>query len=154
PGQSVSLSWTHVRSADRLRTGEPDRHLSQPDGGPVNSPDKALEDFIARAKREKVTYASPGVGSSPHLAAELFKHLAKIDITHVPYRGVAAGAMNDLLAGRLDACSTPRAPSSSRCGRVRCGRWRSRRRVARRMRPIFRPSPSPACRVTRCNRGT
>jgi tripartite-type tricarboxylate transporter receptor subunit TctC len=53
---------------------------------PVDSPAKTLQDFIARARREKVTYASPGVGSSPHLAAELFKHMAKIDITHVPYR--------------------------------------------------------------------
>jgi hypothetical protein len=70
---------------------------------PVNAPAKTLPEFIARAKREKVTFATPGVGSSPHLAAELFKHMAKIDMTHVPYRGVAAGAMNDLLAGRLDA---------------------------------------------------
>jgi tripartite-type tricarboxylate transporter receptor subunit TctC len=70
---------------------------------PVNAPTKTLPEFIARAKREKVTYASPGVGSTPHLAAELFKHVAKIEITHVPYRGVAAGAMNDLIAGRVDA---------------------------------------------------
>jgi tripartite-type tricarboxylate transporter receptor subunit TctC len=70
---------------------------------PVNAPAKTLPEFIARAKREKVTYASPGVGSTPHLAAELFKHVAKIEITHVPYRGVAAGAMNDLIAGRVDA---------------------------------------------------
>jgi tripartite-type tricarboxylate transporter receptor subunit TctC len=39
----------------------------------------------------------------PHLAGELFKRMAGIDITHVPYRGVAAGAMTDLIAGRLDA---------------------------------------------------
>ena len=39
----------------------------------------------------------------PHLAGELFKRMADIDITHVPYRGVAAGAMTDLIAGRLDA---------------------------------------------------
>jgi tripartite-type tricarboxylate transporter receptor subunit TctC len=88
---------------------------------PVDSPAKTLEDFIARAKREKVTYASPGVGSSPHLAAELFKHMAKIDITHVPYRGVAAGAMNDLLAGRLDAMfnTTGSLLQSVRAGQVR-----------------------------------
>jgi tripartite-type tricarboxylate transporter receptor subunit TctC len=70
---------------------------------PANAPVKTLQEFIDRAKREKVTFATPGVGSSPHLAAELFKQRAKIDMTHVPYRGVAAGAMNDLLAGRLDA---------------------------------------------------
>ena len=108
---------------------------------PVDSPAKTLEDFIARAKREKVTYASPGVGSSPHLAAELFKqphlaaelfkHMAKIDMTHVPYRGVAAGAMNDLLAGRLDAMfnTTGSLLQSVRAGQVRALAISSSRRA-------------------------
>ena len=71
---------------------------------PNNSPFAKLEDFIAFAKANpgKISWASPGVGSVPHLAGELFKRMAKIDITHVPYRGVAAGAMTDLVAGRLD----------------------------------------------------
>jgi tripartite-type tricarboxylate transporter receptor subunit TctC len=88
---------------------------------PINSPAKTLPEFIARAKREKVAFATPGVGSSPHLAAELFKHMAKIDMTHVPYRGVAAGAMNDLLAGRLDAMfnTTGSLLQSVRAGQVR-----------------------------------
>lgn len=88
---------------------------------PVNSPAKTLADFIARAKREKITFATPGVGSSPHLAAELFKHMAQIDMTHVPYRGVAAGAMNDLLAGRLDAMfnTTGSLLQSVRAGQMR-----------------------------------
>jgi tripartite-type tricarboxylate transporter receptor subunit TctC len=112
---------------------------------PVDSPAKTLEDFIARAKREKVTYASPGVGSSPHLAAELFKHMAKIDMTHVPYRGVAAGAMNDLLAGRLDAMfnTTGSLLQSVRAGQVRALAISS-----------SRLSRNPACRVTPCSRGT
>jgi len=98
---------------------------------PVDSPAKTLQDFIARARREKVTYASPGVGSSPHLAAELFKHMAKIDITHVPYRGVAAGAMNDLLAGRLDAMfnTTGSLLQSVRAGQVRALAISSARRA-------------------------
>jgi tripartite-type tricarboxylate transporter receptor subunit TctC len=70
---------------------------------PAGAREKTLGEFMARTKRDNVTFATPGVGSSPHLAAELFKHMAKIDMTHVPYRGVAAGAMNDLIAGRLDA---------------------------------------------------
>jgi tripartite-type tricarboxylate transporter receptor subunit TctC len=72
---------------------------------PNSSPFAKVEDFIAFAKANpgKVSWASPGVGSVPHLAGELFKRMAGIDITHVPYRGVAAGAMTDLLAGRLDA---------------------------------------------------
>jgi len=118
---------------------------------PVDSPAKTLEDFIARAKREKVTYASPGVGSSPHLAAELFRHMAKIDMTHVPYRGVAAGAMNDLLAGRLDAMFNT---TGSLLQSVRCGRWRSRRLAVLRTQPTFRLSRNPACQVTPCSRGT
>jgi tripartite-type tricarboxylate transporter receptor subunit TctC len=88
---------------------------------PANSPDKTLPDFIARAKREQINFATPGVGSSPHLAAELFKHMAKINMTHVPYRGVAAGAMADLLAGRLDAMfnTTGSLLQSVRVGQVR-----------------------------------
>ncbi len=72
---------------------------------PNASPFAKLEEFIADAKAHpgKISWASPGVGSVPHLAGELFRSMAGIDITHVPYRGVAAGAMTDLLAGRLDA---------------------------------------------------
>jgi tripartite-type tricarboxylate transporter receptor subunit TctC len=68
------------------------------------SPMKSVADFIANAKANpgKVTYASPGVGTTGHLSAELFKRAADIDITHVPYRGVAAGAMTDLITGRVD----------------------------------------------------
>src|SRR5271155_3270062 len=72
---------------------------------PNSSPFAKVEDFIAFAKANpgKISWASPGIGSVPHLAGELFKSMAAIDITHVPYRGVAAGAMTDLIAGRLDA---------------------------------------------------
>jgi tripartite-type tricarboxylate transporter receptor subunit TctC len=72
---------------------------------PNTSPSKTLAEFVSNAKDHpgKLTWASPGVGSGPHLAGELFKRMAGIDITHVPYRGVAAGAMTDLIAGRLDA---------------------------------------------------
>jgi len=50
----------------------------------------------------KVTFATPGIGTTPHLTAELFKKTAGVDLTHVPYRGVAAGAMNDLITNRID----------------------------------------------------
>jgi tripartite-type tricarboxylate transporter receptor subunit TctC len=68
------------------------------------SPMKSVGEYIANAKANpgKVTFATPGVGTSGHLAAELFKRKAGIDITHVPYRGVAAGGMSDLIAGRVD----------------------------------------------------
>jgi tripartite-type tricarboxylate transporter receptor subunit TctC len=88
---------------------------------PADAPTRTLAEFIARAKRERVTFATPGIGTSPHLAAELLKHMAKIEMTHVPYRGVAAGAMNDLLAGRLDAMfnTTGSLLQSVRVGQVR-----------------------------------
>jgi tripartite-type tricarboxylate transporter receptor subunit TctC len=65
----------------------------------------SLRQYIDEAKANpgKVTFATPGIGTTPHLTAELFKRMAGIDITHVPYRGVAAGAMSDLLSNRIDS---------------------------------------------------
>ena len=54
----------------------------------------------ARAHPGKLNFASAGVGSSSHLAGELFKHDAKIDFVHVPYRGTAP-ALQDLLGGNV-----------------------------------------------------
>ena len=70
---------------------------------PKDSRFKSVGDILAAAKANpgKLTYASPGHGSSPHMSAELFKYMAKVDITHVPYRG-AAPAITDLVAGRVD----------------------------------------------------
>src|SRR5262245_20252443 len=44
---------------------------------PADAPTRTLAEFITRAKREHVTFATPGVGTSPHLAAELLKHMAR-----------------------------------------------------------------------------
>ena len=72
---------------------------------PKDHPAKSMGEFIANAKANpgKVTFASPGVGTPSHLTAEFLKTRAGFDMTHVPYRGVAAGAMSDLVAGRIDA---------------------------------------------------
>lgn len=90
---------------------------------PNASPIHSLQDYIARAKENpgKVTFATPGIGTTPHLTAELLKHMAKIDITHVPYRGVAAGAMSDLLSNRIDSMfnTTGSLLQSIRSGQVR-----------------------------------
>jgi tripartite-type tricarboxylate transporter receptor subunit TctC len=61
---------------------------------------KSLRDLIALAKAKPGTlnFASPGNGSGPHLAGELLKRMAGIDLVHVPYNGVAP-AMNAVLAG-------------------------------------------------------
>jgi tripartite-type tricarboxylate transporter receptor subunit TctC len=55
---------------------------------------------LARAEPGKLNFASAGIGGLPHLAGELFKLTAKIDIVHVPYRG-AAPAINDLLGHQV-----------------------------------------------------
>jgi tripartite-type tricarboxylate transporter receptor subunit TctC len=69
---------------------------------PNSLPVKSVREFIdyAKANPGKLTLASPGTGSSPHLCGELFKHMAGIKMVHVPYRG-AAPAMNDLIPGRV-----------------------------------------------------
>src|SRR5258708_4707794 len=63
---------------------------------------KNMDELVALAKAQpgKLNFASAGVGGLPHLAGELFKLTAKIDIVHVPYRG-AAPAINDLLGQQV-----------------------------------------------------
>lgn len=69
---------------------------------PNTSPARSVSEFIAYAKGNKLSYASAGYGTSLHLAGELFKRRAGIEMTHVPYRG-AGPAFNDLIPGRIDA---------------------------------------------------
>jgi tripartite-type tricarboxylate transporter receptor subunit TctC len=61
-----------------------------------------LRELIALAKREpgKLSYGSGGPGTAPHLAGEMFKSMAGVDILHVPYRGVGP-AVNDLVGGHV-----------------------------------------------------
>ena len=70
---------------------------------PAASASKTLEDFVAAAKAKPggFNYASTGPGGMPHLAAELLKATAKIDMVHVPYSG-AAPAVTDLLGARTE----------------------------------------------------
>ena len=71
-------------------------------------PVKSAQEFIDYARKNpgKLSYGSPGNGSSPHLAAEMFNSAAGIETLHVPYRG-AAPALDDLLAGQLDYMFDP-----------------------------------------------
>jgi len=64
-------------------------------------PARNLQELIALAREKpgELNYASIGIGSAPHLGAELFKSVAKVDVTHVPYRGSSAHAISALLAG-------------------------------------------------------
>lgn len=67
-------------------------------------PVKTLQDFVDLAKKEpgKLNFGSGGNGTSEHLAGEMFKNMAGLDIVHVPYKGGAA-ALVDLVAGRISA---------------------------------------------------
>src|SRR5581483_427597 len=69
---------------------------------PPDVPAKSVADVVALAKAEpgKLSYAHAGVGTSQHLAGELFKYMAHVDIVPVAYRGTTA-FMPDLLEGRI-----------------------------------------------------
>jgi tripartite-type tricarboxylate transporter receptor subunit TctC len=75
-------------------------------------PATTVPEFIAYAKANpgKINYGSAGVGSSLHMAGELFKLMAGVDLVHVPYRG-SPPALNDLLGGQLQLMFAP-LPSS------------------------------------------
>lgn len=88
----------------------------------TESPIRDLSDLIARARAQpgRLTYGSGGVGSSNHLVGALFASMAGIEVTHVPYRGVAQ-AMTAAYAGEIDfACSS----MLELLGHVRQGRVR------------------------------
>src|SRR6266852_6215119 len=68
--------------------------------GSVRAPNMAELVALAKAQPGKFNFASAGVGGLPHLAGELLKLTAKIDVVHVPYRG-AAPAINDLLGQQV-----------------------------------------------------
>jgi len=67
-------------------------------------PARTLKEFISHAKANpgKLSYASTGSGTSPHLSMELLKSMADIDLVHVPYKG-GAPAMTDLIGGQVVA---------------------------------------------------
>jgi len=73
----------------------------------ADSPARTVADFVkmARDKKDGVTFASPGVGSGPHLAAELFGIKGNFKVTNVHYKGDVA-AYTDLVGGRVDAALT------------------------------------------------
>ena len=63
---------------------------------------KSVTEIIAMAKAQpgKMTYASSGSGTSIHMSGEMFKHLAKVDILHIPYKG-SSPALTDMLGGQV-----------------------------------------------------
>jgi tripartite-type tricarboxylate transporter receptor subunit TctC len=74
----------------------------------TENPAQDFKTFVADLKANPGTrnFGSPGIGSSPHLAAEMLKKMTGTEAVHVPYRG-AAPALNDLLAGQIDFLFDP-----------------------------------------------
>jgi tripartite-type tricarboxylate transporter receptor subunit TctC len=91
---STEKSFTAVA----LVGNAPNMLVTRPD-----KPFKTVTDVITYAKAHpgKLTYGSSGNGTAVHLAAELFKNMAKVEITHIPYRG-ASPALTDLMGGQID----------------------------------------------------
>jgi tripartite-type tricarboxylate transporter receptor subunit TctC len=85
-------------------------------------PAKTVPEFItfAKANPGKISMASPGAGTPAHVAGELFKMMAAVDLVHVPYRG-AALALNDLLGGhvQIQFDALPSSIEHIRAGRLR-----------------------------------
>jgi len=85
-------------------------------------PAASVKELIALAKAQpgKLNYASAGNGTANHLAMELFKHMAGIDIVHVPYKG-APQAVTDVVAGHMNMMFNSIAPI---VGHIKAGRLR------------------------------
>ncbi|MEJ0071103.1 MAG: tripartite tricarboxylate transporter substrate-binding protein [Pseudomonadota bacterium] len=119
-------------------------------------PARTVQEFIdlARAKPGQLNYGSTGNGASTHLAGELFKSMAKIDIVHVPYRG-SPPAVTALLANEVQAMfhQVLTVMEQVRAGAVRPLGVSLLHRI-RRAAPTCRPSPSRACRATKPRPGT
>jgi tripartite-type tricarboxylate transporter receptor subunit TctC len=86
-------------------------------------PAKTVPEFIAYAKTNpgKINFGSAGIGSSLHMAGELFNLMAGVELVHVAYRG-SPPALNDLLAGQIQLMFSPLPPS---IGYVKSGRLRA-----------------------------
>ena len=88
----------------------------------VEVPAQSIPEFIAYAKANpgKISMGSGGIGSSPHVAGELFKMMTGVDMLHVPYRGVSP-ATTDLLGGRIQVLfdTLPAAMANIRAGKIR-----------------------------------
>lgn len=87
---------------------------------PAASPFKSPKDIVdaAKAKPGKLSYGSGGIGASAHLAGELFKSIAGIDVIHVPYKG-SGPAISDVMAGQLSYMFGTGAVPYIRGGKVR-----------------------------------
>jgi len=96
-------------------------------------PARTMAEFIEYARRNpgKLNYGTPGVGSLGHLIGETFKYSAKVNLTHVPYRG-AGPALNDALGGQVQVLfdNLPSSLPHIQAGKLRALAVASEKRVA------------------------
>jgi tripartite-type tricarboxylate transporter receptor subunit TctC len=105
-------------------------------------PVKTVKDLIAlaKAKPDQLNYASAGVGSSIHLAMEIFQRAAGIRLEHIPYKG-AAPAVNDVLGGQVPIMF---ASISTAADHIRTGRFRALGTTSTKRSPILPDVPTIA----------
>jgi tripartite-type tricarboxylate transporter receptor subunit TctC len=89
---------------------------------PMSISAKSVKELIALAKSKpgQLNFASAGTGSGTHFAGEMFKYSARLDVVHVPYRGIPE-SLNDIIAGRVQFFMAPLGSSANlvRDGRIR-----------------------------------
>jgi tripartite-type tricarboxylate transporter receptor subunit TctC len=105
-------------------------------------PVRSLQDLIALAKAQpgKLNFASAGNGGLPHLAIELFKTTAKVNVLHVPYKG-AAPAVTDLVGGHVEGMAMDLPPVLPH---VQSGRLRGLAMASERRTPLLPDLPTSA----------
>lgn len=108
---------------DPIKDFTPIAHVLEAEGLLVVHPSlpvKTVPELIDYAKKNNLTYASGGVGTTSHLAGELFKSMAKVDIVHVPYKGNSP-AINDVLGGQAHMifATMPTVIQHARVGKLR-----------------------------------
>jgi tripartite-type tricarboxylate transporter receptor subunit TctC len=89
----------------------------------ARTPASSIRELIelARAQPGRLSFASSGTGAASHLSAELFKSMARVELLHVPYKGIGQ-ALTDLLAGHVDVLF---APSQAVIQHVRAGKLKA-----------------------------
>jgi tripartite-type tricarboxylate transporter receptor subunit TctC len=117
-------------------------------------PVKTFPELVAygRANPGKLNFASAGIGTTPHLAGEMFKLRTGIDATHIPYKGIGA-SYTDMMSGKVQMAfsSIAGALPFTTDNRVRAIATTGAKRVA--SIPICRPSPRRALRDSKSTCG-
>jgi len=123
--QAVNVSLFSRMPYDPARDFAPIIHVAEAEGLLVVHPSLPVHSVpeliaYARANPGKVTFASAGMGTASHLAGELFKSMAKVEMVHVPYKGNVP-AITDLLAGQTSVlfATMPTVLAQAKAGKLR-----------------------------------